>query len=328
MPSFTPIAREPVPIPLPEEGHFRGNRPDIFGAEGYGIAVMRVRNHISLSLHTHDFIELVLILSGRAMHLTGGADYSLVAGDAFVIKPGVAHGYAQTEELELCNILFAPERLAWPQAELSQLPGYHALFALEPSFRDTHRFQSRLFLSPAMREQVMEWTSLLERELQSRSDGFRQMSLALLIRIIGLLSRAYTGMTTPTSRTLLAVNAVVSHIERHYAGELCLSALARMAHMSERNLQRYFQRAFGVRPMDYINRLRVTKACQLLNERQLTVSEVADAVGLPDSSYFARVFRRLAGVSPSGYRNSSRQLRHAVHPLALTEHPKATDGVR
>jgi two-component system response regulator YesN len=78
--------------------------------------------------------------------------------------------------------------------------------------------------------------------------------------------------------------------------------------------------------MDYVNRLRVTKACQLLNERQLTVSEVADAVGYPDSSYFARVFRRLAGVSPSEYRNSSRQLRPAVHPLALTEHPKAPHG--
>jgi AraC-like DNA-binding protein len=313
-------------IPLPEHGHFRGSRPDIFGPEGHPLAVMRIANHINLGLHTHDFFELVLILGGRALHLTRGASYPLAAGDAFVIKPGVAHGYGEAAGLELCNILFDPARLALPRRELSELPGYHALFELEPSFRDTHKFQSRLFLPPARRGQVMEWVAQLEEELQGKLDGYLHLSLALLIRIIGFLSRAYTGMTAPASRTLLAVNQVVSHIEGHYAGELRLGELARMAHMCERNLQRYFLRAFGVTPVDYINRLRVAKACQLLGERHRSIGQVADAVGLADSSYFARVFRKFTGTAPSVFRNSSRQVRQAVHPLALTERPVRSGG--
>jgi AraC-like DNA-binding protein/quercetin dioxygenase-like cupin family protein len=306
-------------IPLPENGHVRGSRPELFGAEGFGVAVMRVREHIDLELHTHDFFELVLILGGEAVHRTEDGSYPLVAGDAFLIKPGVAHGYVKTRELELCNILFAPERLSWPEGVLSGLPGYHALFDLEPSFRDLHRFQSRLFLPPRMREEVVGWVELLAEELSGRADGYEQMSLALLIRIIGLLSRCYAGMATPASRTLLAVNKVVSHMESHYAEALPLPDLARMAHMSPRNLQRYFQRAFGVTPLEYLNRVRIRRACGLLEEG-LGVTQVADAVGLADSSYFARVFRRFTGVSPTRYRQLPRLMRQELNP-GRTRHP-------
>ena len=288
-------------IPLPVQGHFCGSRPDIFANERHPLAVILIREHIEIDLHTHDFVELVVVLAGNALHVTKDASYPLAAGDAFVIKPGFAHGYRDTRHLSLCNILFDPTGLALPRAELSRLPGYHALFELEPSFRNTHRFQSRLFLAPAMRQQVMEWAGLLEEELRGQQDGYEYMSLALLIRIVGYLARAYTGMTAPASRTLLAVNEVVSHIEQNYGSALHLEDLARMAHMCERTLQRYFQRAFGVSPVDYVNRLRVSKACQLLAERRLSITEVADAVGIPDSNYFARVFRGFTGTTPSAY---------------------------
>ncbi|MHB1307614.1 MAG: helix-turn-helix transcriptional regulator [Limisphaerales bacterium] len=75
-----------------------------------------------------------------------------------------------------------------------------------------------------------------------------------------------------------------------------------------------------------INRVRVGKACQLLAGRQLGITEVAEAVGIPDSSYFARVFRQFSGTSPSDYRKSSRQLQAAIHPRALTEHPRLPAG--
>lgn len=321
MPASLHRSDQVPPIPLPVAGHFRGSRPDIFRDARHPLAVMRVRDHIDLDLHTHDFVELVLILDGRAQHLTKDASYPLAAGDAFVIKPGFAHGYRDTRQLELCNILFDPAGLDLPRADLSRLPGYHALFELEPSFRDTHRFQSRLFLPPAQRQQVMEWADLLAQELEARQDGYEHLSLALLIRIVGYLARAYTGMTTPASRTLLAVNQVVSHIEHHYAATVSLRELAQMAHMGERSLQRYFQQAFGVSPVNYVNRLRVNKACQLLTEPHLNITQVADAVGITDSNYFARIFRRLTGTSPSAYRKSSRYLRRALGPLDLDAGP-------
>jgi AraC-like DNA-binding protein len=309
-------------IPLPEGDHFRGDRLDIFKEPGFPLGVFRVRNHIDLGLHTHDFFELVIILDGTAVHLTCEANYPLAAGDCFVIQPGVAHGYGQSCQLELCNILFDPGRLPLPREELSPLPGYHALFELEPSFRKTHRFQSRLFLPPDLRRQVMEWAFQLEEELKIKQDGYRFLGLALLVRMIGFLSRAYTSMTAPASRTLVAVNRVVSHMERHYANPMRLSDLARMAHMCERSLQRYFLQAFGMTPIDYLNRLRIDKACHLLGKHDLTVSQVADAVGIPNSNYFARLFHRLTDISPTAYRLSTTRLRQPIHLLGVPEEMK------
>jgi AraC family transcriptional regulator of adaptative response / methylphosphotriester-DNA alkyltransferase methyltransferase len=121
---------------------------------------------------------------------------------------------------------------------------------------------------------------------------------------------------------LLAVNRVVSHMEHHYADSLRLSDMARMAHMCERNLQRYFLHAFGMTPIDYLNRLRVDKACHLLGKHELTVSQVADAVGIPNSNYFARLFHRLTGISPTAYRRSTTRLRQPIHLLGPPEEIK------
>ena len=309
-------------MPLPVRGHFRGDRCDIFPDQGHPLAVMHLRDHVAIGLHTHDFVELVVVLGGQALHLTGDASYPLTSGDSFVIRPGFAPGYAGTCKLELCNILFDPAGLAMPRDDFSRLPGYHALFDLEPSFRDAHRFQSRLFLAPAARQQVMDWVNLLEEELRVRRDGYRHLTLALLIRIIGFLSRSYSGMAAPACRTLLAVNEAVSHIEHHYSTSLRLGDLARLAHMSERTLQRHFLQAFGVSPLDYINRLRIAKACQLLGDRELNITQVADAVGLTDSSYFARVFRQFTGTTPSTFQHSSFHMQAAMQPLNLNKRPR------
>ena len=304
-------------IPLPEQGHFRGDRSDIFADSGHPLSVIHIRNHVAIGLHTHDFIELVLVLEGNATHLIQDKSYPIATGDAFVIKPGFAHGYSGTRNLEICNLLFDPQGLGLSRDELSRLPGYHMLFELEPLFRDQHRFQSRLFLSPTGRHQVMKWIEQLQEELRLRMDGYRHLSLALLIRIIGFLARTYTGMATPTSRTLLAVSKVVAHIEHHYTQPMRLNELARMAHMCERSLQRYFQQAFGLSPVDYINRLRLEKACQLLCEPSINITQVADAVGIPDSSYFSRLFRNYTGTSPSDYRHSSYHVQSAIDPFDL-----------
>jgi len=310
-------------IPLPEQGHFRGDRSDIFADSGHPLSVIHIRNHVAIGLHTHDFIELVLVLEGNAIHLIQDKSYPIATGDAFVIKPGFSHGYCQTQNLEICNLLFDPQGLGLSRDELSRLPGCHMLFELEPLFRDQHRFQSRLFLSPTSRHQVMKWIEQLQQELRLRMDGYRHLSLALLIRIIGFLARTYTGMATPTSRTLMAVSRVVSHIEHNYTTTLHLHDLARMASLCERSLQRYFQQAFNMSPVDYINRLRMEKACQLLSEQTINITEVADAVGIPDSSYFSRLFRHFTGATPSAYRQSSYHVQRAMDPFDLAKNPPA-----
>jgi AraC-like DNA-binding protein len=266
---------------------------------GFPLVVDRHARHGSTGLHGHDFFELVVILGGRGVHFSSDEEYELKTGDAFVVT--TAHGYRDTENLSLVNILFDPRRLALPLEEARKIPGYHAFFALEPRFRRQHGFRSCLHLDLEMLALISEVVSELEDELRHQDPGFEFMATALLMELICRLSRAYGSMRGETSRPLIRLGAVFSYLERHYAERILASDLERIAHLSSSSLLRAFTRITGMPPMRYLTRLRVTRACDLLRAGELTVTEAAFQVGFNDSNYFSRQFRQVMGCTPREY---------------------------
>ncbi|MEM6785596.1 MAG: helix-turn-helix transcriptional regulator [Bacteroidota bacterium] len=83
---------------------------------------------------------------------------------------------------------------------------------------------------------------------------------------------------------------------------LPLDALAAAACLSKYHYLRAFRQTFGTTPHRYHTRLRIERAQRLLAESRLAVADVGLAVGFDEPSAFTRAFRRVVGVSPSGYR--------------------------
>lgn len=88
----------------------------------------------------------------------------------------------------------------------------------------------------------------------------------------------------------------------HLAEEVSLERLAAQAELSKFHFQRLFKSALGVSPSRYQLNLRMNRARQLLRETRKNVVEIALEVGYADPGYFARLFRRETGLSPSDYR--------------------------
>ena len=63
-----------------------------------------------------------------------------------------------------------------------------------------------------------------------------------------------------------------------------------------------FRRQTGYPPKDHFLRLKIQRACQLLDTTELRVVEVAEALGWSDAFYFSRCFRKIIGISPRAYR--------------------------
>ena len=91
-------------------------------------------------------------------------------------------------------------------------------------------------------------------------------------------------------------------IEEHAGEELSLTTVARFVNISPNHLSEKFKEVTGVKFVDYIARRRFAKACALLQNRQLRISEIAFEVGFQSLSQFNRVFRRFTGKSPTEYR--------------------------
>ncbi len=108
------------------------------------IADVTLESGASFPLHTHDFSELAIVLRGTGTHIVEGDSLTIRAGDVFVIHGNAEHGFRDPRDLTLCNIMYDPGRYPGFRAEIAGLPGYHALFKLEPHFLGRGVFGGRL----------------------------------------------------------------------------------------------------------------------------------------------------------------------------------------
>jgi transcriptional regulator GlxA family with amidase domain len=181
---------------------------------------------------------------------------------------------------------------------LGALPGYHALFEIEPRLRQREHFKNRLKLPVEELGQFLNIVAELENELVARNPGYRFMATAHFERLLGFISRAYADVSKPVARPVTQISEVLACLERHYAEPLAVEDLAKVAGMSPTSLFRLFKEIMGRSPIDYLIRLRIDKAGQMLRRGGMRVGEVSGAVGFNDSNYFARQFRRITGRSP------------------------------
>src|SRR6266487_2802287 len=93
-------------------------------------------------------------------------------------------------------------------------------------------------------------------------------------------------------------------IQQHSDDELSLTKVAKFSSISGNHLSEKFKEVTGINFVDYIARIRVGKACDLLENSNLRISEIAFAVGFQSLSQFNRVFKTLTRKSPTQFRTA------------------------
>jgi len=268
------------------------------------VAVNRQPVQSSIGAHRHEFIEIVIVLSGQGVHATEGIRHRVQAGDVLVINSSRSHAYENTRSLNIVNLLIREDVFRETEKQLGSLPGYHALFTLEP-VRWRHReFTSHLRLNAEDLKQIVRWVDALEDETRRKSEGGLLLARSWIILIIGLLARHYGRNAAAAPHLDMRLGRVLSWIEQHACEKLTMSDLVRQAAMSERTFLRRFREATGFAPIDYVIRARIRRAAGLLAELNtgFSVTEIAFRCGFQDSNYFSRQFRHVVGTTPRNYR--------------------------
>lgn len=260
----------------------------------------------ALFMHTHDaYVELVIVLSGSAVHIVDGEQYSIQKGNIFVIGEDTQHGYDSPEDFHICNIMFRKRFLDLNSMDIAGTAGFQALFVLEPQQTKTKGFTSYLKLLPDEQLHIENKIAALHKEYHTKSAGWQTMVRAEFLCLVVELSRMYDTSRIENDVGIVKLAPALAYIERHFQEEMTVAELADLTHYSERQFLRLFKEATGYRPMQYITRLRIHTACRLLCETELPVTEIAERCGYTDSSYFARVFQHKCGISPKAYRKDA-----------------------
>lgn len=92
------------------------------------------------------------------------------------------------------------------------------------------------------------------------------------------------------------------YIARHYNEELDLKELSRIFGFNYHYLSSYFNQHTKEGFSEYLNKIRIEKACEMLRDSQCTIAEISRQAGYSDQSYFCRVFKKITGDTPSTYR--------------------------
>jgi transcriptional regulator GlxA family with amidase domain len=116
----------------------------------------------------------------------------------------------------------------------------------------------------------------------------------------------YIGFAAATGHGDAAVADAQAWLERHFSLANPVDEMVRRSGIPGRTFKRRFTDATRMAPLDYVQRLRIELAKRRLEQSDATVEEIAWAVGYEDPTFFRRLFRRTAGVSPAVYRRRYR----------------------
>ncbi|MCM3782441.1 AraC family transcriptional regulator [Neobacillus mesonae] len=259
----------------------------------------------STSLHKHtDFSELVIVLHGHATHMVNNEVSFIKKGHVFVINGESTHGYKDPYDFKICNIMYKPEILKYIGPDLRTSKGYQALFVLEPLYRNMQSNESKLYMSLTNLEYVTSLTEAMVFEYHNKLQGRRTMLAARFMELVVYLSRQYELNEQDSGGQLLHLAAALSYIEDHYLEPITLEDIALQSDISVRHLNRIFKAYYQTSPMAYLQRLRLERACLLLRQTQLPITEISFQSGFNDSNYFARQFKKVYGTSPKSFRQN------------------------
>lgn len=99
-----------------------------------------------------------------------------------------------------------------------------------------------------------------------------------------------------------AINSVLDYINEHYQEHIVMEEVAEEVHLSRTYLSILFKKETGEKFSDYLQKVRLDKACRLLQDTNQQISEIAENTGFFDTAHFSRVFKEHYAISPAEYR--------------------------
>jgi AraC family transcriptional regulator of arabinose operon len=143
----------------------------------------------------------------------------------------------------------------------------------------------------------------VHEQLTAGYDESRQLAAAAALRW-SLAKLAGAGEAATGERN--EIESVVGWMLEHIGQRVTVRALARRAGLSPAHFSLCFKKQTGFAPIDYFLRLKIRRACKLLDGTKWAVERIARELGYDDAFYFSRLFRSIMGCPPKDYRNNAK----------------------
>jgi len=241
----------------------------------------------ALPTHVHDNYQLDYFYNGTGRVMIGGIEYSVQAGDLFIIQPNVEHNFTAAREHPMEGISFKFDMRGNGR---------------EPVF--PHHVSNISLLSLTQQKELEQFLRRACFEANRADEKSMQLASALLSVFFILLlryiedSRAFTNSHSEED----AVMRAYEYLKKHYSRQLTLNDLSKVAGLCPQYFCRRFAQIIGLSPVAALTRERMNTAKRLLICTRLSITEIGFRVGYQDTYHFSRRFKEVVGMSPKEYR--------------------------
>lgn len=258
-------------------------------------------DHAAHESPEHQWMQHIIGIIGRSGH-PGQSEHRV-------------DGQIQTCCCKPGEMLFIPAEMRyasnWQQAGEFSLLGFSPQFFEQIAHESVRIKQVELIPQIGIHDPLVQQIGLaLKADVEAEHPAGRLFGESLATGLVIHLLKQYSVWQTQTyfdNKGCLSqyqLQTVFDYIHAHLDQDIALSDVSNVLHLSQYHFCRLFKHSTGLTPHLYLTGCRIDRAKQLLQTTQLTITEIAFAVGLTNHSSFTRLFRQSVGISPKGFRAS------------------------
>lgn len=235
---------------------------------------------------------LALVHSGQGMYETERLSSPLHPGYIFQVVPGSTMKITSAADQPLCflSVHFDYGLVRWDGTTGTWQNG--PIGALP--FGDVTPLDEWAALSNAFGRLFDLWNR--------KQIGYEWFTKVGFLEILAQLTQQHLLPTHATFRPTQVIQSSIAYIQSNLKEDLSRDTLARKASLSPSYFSILFKKYAGYSPTQYVTKVRLDRAKELLRSSRLPIRGIADEVGIGDSFYFTRVFTKEVGVTPRDYR--------------------------
>jgi len=254
-----------------------------------------------LIFHFHNHLEISIVEQGEMAYIVDKKLIIQKEGDILFIGGNIPHTWTPLKDTKIRYMNIDPsyfEKKDTDYPEINEIWNSFlnnaAYFLVEKSHESNNL--ATLFFDEAHKEFIQkEW-------------GYRAVIRANSIKLMVLFGRNYyrnmTKVAQSNNTTDTTIQTVLAFISENYDSPVSLGTVAELVFMNRTYFSTYFTRKTGMHFNEYITRIRVSKAADLLASTSYKVTEIMRKSGFSSIAQFNKSFRKIFSVSPSEYRAS------------------------
>ncbi len=272
--------------------------------------------------HWHEEVELLYFSGGQFRLEINMESFPIQSECFYFINPGELHSViSETADSYWEDaVVFSPDILSFDSYDHAQIhlihpiqkgrllfpryitPEHAAFLPIRNAFMDI----TRAFGQMASEASPIKDSSLVTDDLTS------QLYIkSSLLYILATLSehRLFTPTEKNLDKRVESIKTALTYIKDNYREKIYLSDLAEQTNLNEQYFCRLFKKAIGHSPMEYINEYRIKQTKRLLEETNLSITEICLECGYNNLGNFLREFRKYTGTTPLQYRKNAEKVK-------------------